>query len=234
LPRQGDNGWQFEFDLLSGTHQGRDVALPSRVRLSWGAGFTAQARQAPMPQLQAGQRWRMTVRLQRPHGLSNPHGFDAELWLWEQGVQATGYVRLGAARPGLVAPELLATTWRYPVERLRQAVRDDVSATVSPRSAAGVLAALVVGDQASISAEDWHIFRVTGIAHLVSVSGLHVTMFAWLAIAVVGWAWRQLGRRWPGCCTCGPRRWRPVSWAWAWPRCTPCFRAGACLRSAPC
>jgi competence protein ComEC len=198
LPRQGDNGWQFEFDLLSGTHQGRDLALPSRARLSWGAGFTVQVRQAPMPQLQAGQRWRMTVRLQRPHGLSNPHGFDAELWLWEQGVQATGYVRLGAPGPGLLAPELLATTWRYPVQRLRQAVRDDLLFTASPRSAAGVLAALVVGDQASISAEDWHVFRVTGIAHLVSVSGVHVTMFAWLAIALVGVAWRRLGQRWPG------------------------------------
>ena len=41
----------------------------------------------------------VAVRLKAPHGHINPHGFDYELWLWEQGVQATGYVRAGPARP---------------------------------------------------------------------------------------------------------------------------------------
>jgi len=44
------------------------------------------------------------------------------------------------------------------------------------------------------------VFRATGVAHLVSISGLHVTMFAWLAAAVLGWAWRRspgLCLRWP-------------------------------------
>lgn len=197
LPRQGDNGWQFEFDVLSGLGPGAERALPEKVRLSWGGGFAERGARFQVPPLQAGQLWRLTVRLQRPHGLSNPQGFDAELWLWDQGIQATGYVRTGAPRPGLVPPELLGASWRYPVQRLRQAVRDDLLTRVHPRSAAGVLSALVVGDQASISAEDWHVFRVTGIAHLVSVSGVHVTMFAWMAIALVGVLWRQLGRRWP-------------------------------------
>ena len=33
------------------------------------------------------------MRLRRPHGNANPHGFDYELQLFEQGVRATGYVR---------------------------------------------------------------------------------------------------------------------------------------------
>ncbi len=44
-----------------------------------------------------------------------------------------------------------------------------------------MLAALAVGDQAAIEREDWELFRNTGVAHLMSISGLHVTMFAWLA-----------------------------------------------------
>ena len=52
--------------------------------------------------------------------------------------------------------------------------------------AAGVLAALVVGDQGAILPADWALFRDTGIAHLVSISGLHVTVFAWVAALVVG------------------------------------------------
>ena len=44
-----------------------------------------------------------------------------------------------------------------------------------------MLAALAVGDQAAIERDDWDLFRHTGVAHLMSISGLHVTMFAWLA-----------------------------------------------------
>src|SRR5450830_1145744 len=48
---------------------------------------------APVP----GQRWRFTARLKRVHGARNPGGFDYELWLWEQGILATGWVRARSA-----------------------------------------------------------------------------------------------------------------------------------------
>jgi competence protein ComEC len=51
------------------------------------------------------------VRLKAPHGNLNPHGFDYELWLWEQGLQATGYVRAG---PRDAPPQRIETTWRHP------------------------------------------------------------------------------------------------------------------------
>jgi competence protein ComEC len=59
---------------------------------------------------------------------------------------------------------------------------------------------LVVGDQAAIDSADWALFRTTGIAHLVAISGVHVTMFAWLAAAVLGRVWRRLpalAQAWP-------------------------------------
>ena len=40
--------------------------------------------------LRPGQRWQFTLRIKAPHGSRNPNGFDYELWLWTQGVQATG------------------------------------------------------------------------------------------------------------------------------------------------
>ena len=46
-------------------------------------------------------------------------------------------------------------------------------------------AALVTGDQRAIDRADWDIFRATGVAHLMSISGLHITLFAWLAAALV-------------------------------------------------
>ncbi len=149
------------------------------------------------PELRAGERWQMNVRLKAPHGNSNPHGFDYELWLWEQGLQATGYVRAGPNDP---PPQRLADTWRHPVERARQVVRDAVFERVADRRTAGLLAALIVGDQNAIDRADWDIFRATGVAHLMSISGLHVTMFAWAAALLVGALWRRSQRMclaWP-------------------------------------
>ena len=42
--------------------------------------------------------------------------------------------------------------------------------------------------------EDWDLYRNTGIAHLVSISGLHITMFAWLAGGAIGRLWRRSRR----------------------------------------
>jgi competence protein ComEC len=89
---------------------------------------------------------------------------------------------------------LLDASAGHPVERLRQRVRDAIYAHVADRRAAGVLAALAIGDQGAIERDDWDLFRNTGVAHLMSISGLHVTMFAWLAGALIGAAWRRSTR----------------------------------------
>ena len=79
------------------------------------------------------------------------------------------------------APSASASTWRHPVERARESVRDAIFERVADRRLAGVIAALVTGDQNAIERADWDVFRATGVAHLMSISGLHITMFAWLA-----------------------------------------------------
>ena len=149
------------------------------------------ALQPSPPEVKAGEQWQLTVRLKAPHGNHNPHGFDYELWLWDQQVHATGYVRASAKDP---APQRLASSWRYPVEQARQRVRDAVFAQVPDPQVAGVIAALVTGDQSAIDRADWDVFRATGVAHLMSISGLHITMFAWLAAALVNALWRRSAR----------------------------------------
>jgi competence protein ComEC len=73
----------------------------------------------------------------------------------------------------------------------RQSLRERIFAAVEQRQAAGLIAALVVGDQSAIDRVDWDVFRATGVAHLMSISGLHITMFAWGAGLLVGWLWRR-------------------------------------------
>src|SRR5574337_412253 len=192
MPQVGASGTRFVFEVESATLRGDAVAVPARAALGWYRGFDDEvALDDPRADLRAGQRWQLPVRLKQPHATINPHGFDAELWWFEQGLRATGYVRV--ARGGEPA-RLLAATWAYPVEQLRQTIRDAIARRVADPRAAGVLAALVVGDQAAIERDDWDLFRRTGIAHLMSISGVHVTMFAWLAGIAIGRVWRRSAR----------------------------------------
>ena len=196
MPHYNEAGMRFRLEVESAQLDGKPVRLPTQIYLGWYSGYyLAEGGAATAGQLQrqpaaisAGERWQMTVRLKAPHGASNPHGFDYELWLWEQGLQATGYVRAG---PRDTAPQRLARTSWHPVERWRQQVRDRIFERVGERSYAGLIAALVVGDQNAIERADWDVFRATGVAHLMSISGLHITMFAWLAALCLAWLWRR-------------------------------------------
>ncbi|WP_431130124.1 DNA internalization-related competence protein ComEC/Rec2 [Variovorax paradoxus] len=205
MPQRNEGGTRFRLDVESARWADVPLAspprVPARIALGWYRDDTslwgrapegrAAARGDAAAPLHAGERWRLTVRLKAPHGNLNPHGFDSELWLWEQGVHASGYVRTGARD---AAPARLQATWRHPLERAREAVRDAVFERVADPRQAGVIAALVTGDQGAIERNDWDIFRATGVAHLMSISGLHITMFAWLAAHVVGALWRRSGR----------------------------------------
>ena len=203
MPQRNQAGTRFHLDVESARWAGaRDEAssvVPSRIALGWygentglwGRAVEGGAAPAVVGELHAGERWRLTVRLRAPHGNLNPHGFDSELWLWEQGVHANGYVRTGTRD---APPEHLKTTWLHPIERAREAVRDAVFERVADRRQAGVIAALVTGDQSAIDRAGWDVFRATGVAHLMSISGLHITMFAWLAAHVVGALWRRSSR----------------------------------------
>ena len=211
LPQQGPAGLRFQFAIDGDARTGANAGVPQLIALGWYSGFHEDAALTqPQRELRAGQRWRFTVRLRRPHGNLNPNGFDYELTLFEQGVRATGYVR--DAPP----PALLAEGVGYPVERLRQRVRDSIYAKVADRRAAGVLAALAVGDQSAIEHDDWDLFRNAGVAHLMSISGLHVTMFAWLAGLVVAALWRRSARAMLALPASSAARWGGVAAATAY------------------
>jgi competence protein ComEC len=204
MPQRSEAGLRFRLDVESASSAGRNVTLPPSIYLSWYRQLQRNEDPAAVPfaelsqasaQLKAGERWALTVRLKAPHGNANPHGFDYELWLWEQGVQATGYVRATPANAAQgTAPRRIGSTWQHPIERARQQVRDAIFAKVPEPKLAGVIAALVVGDQAAIERADWDVYRATGVAHLMSISGLHVTMFAWGAALCAGWLWRRSSR----------------------------------------
>ena len=186
LPQKHPDGQMVVVRVDSADLDGRPVVLPRRVRLFWSG--------AP-DSLKAGQVWRWPVRLRAPHGLANPHGFDRELWLWEQGIGATGVVRTGRQ---VQAPEWVGDSALHLIDRWRGELTLAVAQRVPDARTAGVIAALLVGNQSAIARDDWQVFRDTGVAHLMAISGLHITLFAWLATRLVGLVWRRLAPAWPG------------------------------------
>ncbi|MES2237401.1 MAG: DNA internalization-related competence protein ComEC/Rec2 [Pseudomonadota bacterium] len=190
LPQQIERGVRFEFDVEQAA-----ASVPSHISLAWYRGRaddeTEEIQELP---LHAGERWRFTVRLKRPHGNVNPQGFDYEGWLFERGIRATGYVRPPYQ---MSATRLDAAVWRpgYVVEMLRERIRERMQNALpnapNGTNTAGILIALAIGDQQSIAPTLWQQFAKTGVTHLMSISGLHVTMFAGLFYFLVGWLWRR-------------------------------------------
>lgn len=175
LPQANDKGQYFAFDVERVATQG--ALVPKRIVLS-------RYFEPDMVMVHPGERWRFTVRLKRPHGNSNPFGFDYEAWLLERGIRATGYVRQG------LLLERFVTKPSTIVERIRERLRERVFAALPNSPYRGVIAALLMGEQKAISQENWQIFRRTGIIHLMSISGLHVTMIAALFSLLTYWLWR--------------------------------------------
>ena len=182
LPEVRENGIRFVFEVEHAETSG----VPSQVLLSWYAGRGDAEREA-VPLVQAGERWQLPVRLRRAHGMAVPGVFDYEAWLLERGVRATGYVRGNGV---LVAGE--TGNWMSRVHRVRARIRQDFEVALPEAPYRGILAALVMGDQSAISTEQWEIMRRTGITHLISISGLHVSFVALAVGGLCALVWRRL------------------------------------------
>src|SRR5229473_2694681 len=184
LPALGERSVRFEFDVESAAQK-----LPSKIQLSWYRSGMYEDQPAPLAgTVHPGERWRFTVRLRRPHGTVNPHGFDYEAWLLERGIGATGYIRSRGEQLRIGSRNSFMD-W---IEKAREAVRDRFQSALGATPAAGILAALAVGDQRAISGEEWQLFNRTGVTHLMSISGLHVTLVSGLAAWLVGAGWRRV------------------------------------------
>ena len=184
LPQPFERGLRFDFEIER--VEPAAVKLPQRIALSWYNGTSREEFQDIAP-VRAGERWRFNVRLKRPHGSANPWGFDYESWLLQRAVGATGYVRPG----GTDRLDGLVVRPAYLVERAREVLRERYWDTLPGYPYAGILIALAIGDQNAIDANQWQLFARTGVSHLMSISGLHVTMVASLFAALVHWLWRR-------------------------------------------
>ncbi|MEP7330434.1 MAG: ComEC/Rec2 family competence protein, partial [Betaproteobacteria bacterium] len=198
LPAASAYGVRFALAVESAATPG--AVVPRRLSLAWNGSWPGRAvsdMPIPVPVVHAGERWQFTVRLKRPHGNVNPGGFDLEAWLLQQNLRATGAVREAPSNGRIDA---FAGRWRDHLQRTRERLRTRILDALHDAPYAGIVVALAIGDQRAISESQWTVLNRTGIGHLVSISGLHVTVFASFVGAMVFMLARRcvwLTSRWP-------------------------------------
>lgn len=181
--------WQVEARVLrwlEPSAPSSGIKWPERVQLFW---ERPSADGPPQP----GESWRVAMRLRAPDDRVNPGVGDGSLGRFSRGVRAVGQVVSARVLPPQAQPEPGMLEARLDaIDAWRQRVRDRILSHVPDARAAGVLAGLSVGDQASISRADWVVLQRTGTAHLVSISGTHVALLGVLAAWLVRGAWSRL------------------------------------------
>jgi len=158
LPQESGRGLRFE--MAVDRTLTAEARIPSRLMLSWYRGRN-EPEAGELPTIHAGERWRLTVRLKRPHGNANPQAFNYEAWLLERNIRATGYVRPAATE------RLADLVWEpgYVIERFRDKVRERFEQLLPAARYpyAGVLLALAIGDQKAITGGELHSSSVLAI-----------------------------------------------------------------------
>jgi competence protein ComEC len=147
------------------------AATPGRIRVS-----TRSAE----PSFEPGDRIRLRALLMPPSAPVEPRGFDYARQAYFQRLGAVGYT--------LTGPELLARPerrgWALGLAALRQTIAHHITTAV-PGTAGAIAVALFTGLRGALPDEIWDQWAIAGIAHLLSISGLHMALVAGTLFFVV-------------------------------------------------
>ena len=177
-------GFRFPLAVSELRDLGSRTLPPRHVLVNW-----YRVAQAP----QVGALCVVKVRLSEPRGARNPGGFDREKWLFRRRFGATANV---IAHP---ANACVATTGSA-TERLRALIRKRLAQRSGDVAGRGVIAALTIADRSGLSDAIWLTLRDTGTAHLLAISGLHISLVAGATFLVVRFLVgliAPVARRWP-------------------------------------
>lgn len=178
LPERQPGGVQFVFVPE------RDVLNVSRTGPLFVSWYPEGADAERLADIRPGVRLSLRLRLRRTTSLFNAGGFDHAGWYLARNLAGRAYAS---------ALTVLATPDGVTVDGVRDRVRRWMEAQVEP-PLVGPLVAMVLGAQEGIDDAQWRVFRSTGTAHLVAISGLHVSIVAGLAGLCAGALWRRIPR----------------------------------------
>jgi len=123
-------------------------------------------------QIKAGQHWRFTIRLKRPHGFASPGAFDYEKYLFRHQIVARGSVRTKE-------PAELDKQQLFDANSLRERIRTALERQLKNRPmkeniGTSLIMALAIGDKSLISNDQSKELQKTVVSNLIAISGLHI------------------------------------------------------------
>ncbi|HWY88178.1 MAG TPA: ComEC/Rec2 family competence protein, partial [Gemmataceae bacterium] len=140
-----------------------------------------------------GDRVEIVGRMILPHPPANPGEFDYPAFLRDQGIGT-----LVSVPPSTQSITLLAEGWPRTLHGWLGVVRgwgQEVLARHLPEKVAGVAGALLLGDDAGMTRDDWDKYARTGVIHVLAISGQHLVIlsaFLWMLMRSV-WVPRRRG-----------------------------------------
>lgn len=127
------------------------------------------------------------LKIKAPKSTLQMQGFDVQAFWFSHGISGLAAIEHAEIIKGQ-AQWLSPLEW---IQRIRFSTGQWITETLKNHSQKALVLALVTGDQGLIAPEEREVFNNTGIAHLVAISGLHITMLAGLACWVVSQLWRR-------------------------------------------
>lgn len=156
--------------------------LPANIQLSW---HDARVK------LQAGDKWKLQVKLKRPRNYANPGSFDSEKFFFQQRIVGLGYV-LANKENRLLHVNIFTQL----INRIRQHILYALRKHLNKHNFADVIVALILGVKGNLSAAQIEILQNTGTAHLLAISGLHIGIFASICFFILRLLWRYAPKQW--------------------------------------
>ena len=174
-------------DLMSIEKEATQHRVQGTLRLTW---------RDPDITVYRGDVLTVTARLRAPFGTRNPGGFDYGAYLRQRGVDAVAVVR-GADRIHVRSPDPFKTGslgWNW-IDRWRDDVRQAVLSSLND-PARSLLLGMIVGEQRYIDQEVRDDFMTTGTVHIISISGSHLGLLAFLSFLSVRGVTRRMPVSW--------------------------------------
>jgi competence protein ComEC len=124
------------------------------------------------------------VRLVPPFGPVHPGGYDFAFNAYFDGIGANGFFLGAPAATPLASDGSPGERLSFALRRLRQTIGREVQ-RASPGASGAVSAALITGDKSGIPDDVTEALWVSGLAHILSISGLHMALVAATVMAAL-------------------------------------------------
>lgn len=185
IPQNMGYGTRFEFEVDS------TPTYPSfKARLIWNNKDTPK-------NIQINQQYKLQVRLKRSHGLRNPNTFDQERWFFQHRIRAQGNVKSGELlEPIFYSFFQTHLMFKEINDSLRFQIFLKLKEKIQDLPRAGILMAIILGEEKDISYHEWEVFRMTGTTHIVSVSGSHLAIIVLIIFFITKQLIKIVGGKW--------------------------------------